>query len=261
MISISFCFSFALKPKSSTHKKNEIIGNGNIIEKELDYSSFNTIILDQAYDYYLDPHSNKTTIKSDDNILPHVNFSTHKGVLNFKKILSNKSIINLKEITPRGEILVKPSQPIMINVGIKGLTELSIICDNEKVNSYKTIKKNLITKDTIQLDRLNLHSGRFHKINLMINVETLNIDNRPFSNIKLSGKTNQMEIKSEMSGVIEASNLEACDTKLSVHQSSSIQINSSCKISGVVKTHSKVVNHSKASQNNLVLISAKYSEI
>jgi len=221
----------------------------------------NTHILDRFVDYYLDPHSDKTIIKTNENIMPHVNISFTKGVLNFNRFISHVSSVNETSIIPKGEIRLKPSQRIKITIGLAGIKELSIFCDNNQIFRFDTNTHHLKTIDTIKLNKLNIHSGQYYNIDLMVDLKALHIDNRPFSSIKVVGNTDQMDIKSERKGTIDASNLRACNTSFSVYQSSDIQINSSCQLSGFAKTQSKIVNHSKASQNDIVLISANYSEI
>lgn len=261
IVSILLCFRDVYKNNRPIDPANQIIGNGVMLEKEFQHSELNTILLNQDYDYYLDPHSNKTIIKTDENILPHIYFPTTKGLIDFRKLQSFEIADPKHIITPGGQVHLKPSEPIKITIGINGINELSISCENYRINSYQTIKQNLKTTDTIHLDRLTLQSGRYHNIDLMVDVGSLIIDNRPFSSIKISGNTDQMELKSEISGIVDASTLNACNTMLNIHQSTDIQINSSCVLSGIAENQSKIINHSKASQNKLVLISSEYTEI
>jgi len=260
---ILFSYYSISSSKPAEYISQQIKGNGVLVEKSIATSNLHTILLDQAINYSLDPHSNKTTIKSDENILNQLSLKDVNGMLNFKCLFSDTCQLSTTQIKSYNAPILfykyKPSQYPDITIGLKGIDELILICVASEVSANKSLPK-IKTSDTLKMKKLTIYPGHF-STDLLVNVQTLHLNQHGFSEMKISGYTEDLFLNSEFRGKIDASNLRSCNTSLSIGQSCNIDIQAECKISGFADFNAMISNHSTPTKNTLVLNAAKYTEI
>lgn len=263
IVVILFCYYSVLSSKPAELLSQQIKGNGELIEKSITTPNLHTIILDRSINYHLDPHSDRTIIKSDKNILNQLSLEDVNGTLNFNCLFSDTCNLSSSEIHTFSEPVLfhkyKPSQYPEITIGLKGIDELTLICINSGFIPNQPMPK-IESSDTLQLNKIIFYSGNF-ATDIIVNVESLHLYQHGFSKAKISGIVQNLLLHSELRGKVDASNLHSCNASLSIDHSCEIEINSDCELSGFADFNSKIRNHSAPSKNTLVLNSAKYTEI
>lgn len=263
IVAILFSYYSLSSSKPAEFISQQIKGDGNLIEKSIATTNLHTILLDQSINYHFDPHSDKTTIKSDENILNQLNLEDVIGMLNFKCLFSDTCQLSSSQIksyhSPVQFYKYKPSEYPDITIGLNGIDELTIICVQTRLKPNSNIPK-IKTTDTLKMNTLTFFPGLF-STDLVVNVESLHLNQQISSGMKISGVAENLFLNSEFKGTVDASSLRSCNTSLSIGQSCSIDIQAECKVSGFVDFNTTISNHSTATKNTLVLNSAKYTEI
>lgn len=165
------------------NKQETIEGNGKLVTKDINVSSFNALQASGVYELRLSQGSKEAVkIEADENLQEYVTVKNE----------GSKLVIDMDKLKNKN---LKSKNKMKVYVTFRNLKELDL----------KTVG-NVVSNEQLSFDDINVQTKSVGNIDLNLNAKKLDLDNKSVGNVKLSGKANEAEIKNKGVGSLEAGN-------------------------------------------------------
>jgi hypothetical protein len=177
-------FSNAQDDKKQNDKKRETIeGNGKLVTRDVNVSSFDALQASGVYELKLSQGSKETVkIEADENLQEY--FTVHNE--------GNKLVIDMEKLKDKN---LNTKNKMKVYITFKKLKELEL----------KTVG-NVSSEEQLSFDDLDLNTKNVGNVDLNLTAKKLNLDSKSVGNVKLSGKADEAVVRHKGVGSIEASN-------------------------------------------------------
>lgn len=198
---------------------NHVAGSGNIVDQDIDVSSFNRVTLEGFGDVYIEQGQTESlSVETDDNIIPLLDIRVEGS--------------DLRLGVKRG-VDVNPSQSIIYNLTVKDLKGLTVAGSGdfyvEPVNT-NTLAISIpgsgdISIEELIADNLSMDLDGSGSITLeSVEVKTVDTSIQGSGDVSIEGKANTQEVRVNGSGNYLAGDLETDTTEIGVLGSADVTV-------------------------------------
>ena len=198
----------------------QVLGSGNIVEKEYDVQSFDEIELDTIGEVHVEQGDTESlTIKTDDNILPLLEVRVLNGVL----VLSEKDHVST----------LRPSNNIIYTVTVKDLKAVTtnasgniFVGDVESGEFLTEVNASgNITVESFAGSKMTVTSNASGKTVIKkVEADTVRATANASGNILLSGSAESIKIDVNASGEVNAGDLQAVKGDVNIQGSGRVTV-------------------------------------
>lgn len=214
---------------AAQEKNNEVIeGNGKMISREVNVSSFDALKASGVYELRLSQGSKESVrIEADENLQEYFNVRNegHQLVIDMEK-LKNKNL--------------KSKNKMKVYITFKNLKEMEL----------KTVG-NVNSDQQLSFDNLELNNKSVGHIELNMNVNKLDLQNKSVGNVKLSGKAQEAMVKNNGVGTIHAGDFVVQNMNIENNGVGSAEVNAEASLKVKDSFLGKVQNRGKAQMKRI----------
>ncbi len=218
-LAITFRNNIEPRPTAPIPEKQEgLIGNKNIVSKQIPLNSFDTLWVDGyvPIDIELTSGEGEATLTAAENLVSVVQMNVNNSKLTIRFNADQQ---------------VHPSQKLALNIPIQQLHTLISSGENK------------IYGKELHLDNLNLILDRDSWVNLGLHTQNLHVDLQGNTELHLHGTSKQTVIHTSDKGNLYAGDFESENTTLNIQGSGTIDYNISGKVSLDVASQGKLLFH------------------
>jgi len=171
------------KNKDMDKNRETIEGNGKLVTRDVNVSSFDGLRASGVYELKLS-QGNKESVKieADENLQEYFNVRNE----------GNKLVIDMEKLNNKN---LKVKNKMKVYITFKNLKELEL----------KTVG-NVSSEEQLSFDNLDMNTKNVGNVDLNLTAKKLNLDSKSVGNVKLSGKANEAVVKNKGVGSLQAGN-------------------------------------------------------